>query len=147
MPSSLSTRKIAHNYFYWDVDWKDPEFRKIALEMLSPKHPLNLTAPPTGQIGIAMHVREGGGADSDDLMYIHPLKRPPFRYYADIPRAVLKMFKHPPIYCYIFTDAPDPQKVAEEIQSMLPADLPIFFTYRHENNHHSKMVGSLRNRF
>ena len=123
-----------------DVDWKDPKFRQIALELLAPKQPLNLTRPPPGSISIAVHVREGGGFDTDHTRFHDPIKLPPLPFYKEALLKVLALFPDRPIYCHLFTDAIDVQAVAEKVFSDLPQNGLLQFEYRREGNHHTKHV-------
>ena len=71
-------------YHLFDVDWKDPEFRRQALEMISPRYPLSLVLPPKDKISIAVHVRRGGAyEDRETAQFQNPMKFPPLTYYAE----------------------------------------------------------------
>lgn len=125
-------------WYHFDVDWKDPEFRKIAREMVAPAHPLILPSLPANAITIALHVREGGGYDSTDSFLYWPLKIPPLTYYVESLKRVLAYL--PPgktLYCHLFTDAANPREMAERIEREVPS---IKLVFRKTNNHHNRNV-------
>ena len=66
--------------FTFDVDWENQEFRKIAREMIAPKIALNLIYPREDIVSIAMHLREGGGFDIEELKLLIPLNFLPFHF-------------------------------------------------------------------
>ncbi len=122
------------------VDWKDEEFRKAALEMISLKHPLELIHPPKDSVSIAIHVREGGGFDTDHTRLFDPLKLPPIHFYIDALKIAFMQLPGKKIYCRIFTDAIDTKKIAQTIEGALPRSENIVIEYREEGNHHTKNV-------
>jgi len=117
------------------VDWKDPLFRKTALQMISPIVPLKLTLPPKNFVSVALHVRQGGNHDLNYVQFIFPLKLPPLHFYVDALKETALLLNNCPIYCQLFTDSVDPEKIIEVIKSQLPTNLKIVFNYRKEENH------------
>lgn len=128
-----------HSFPSFKADWKDPAFRKIAQEMLSARAELRLTRPPKDKLSIAMHVREGGGYDINGFAHF-PVKFPPLSFYVEGLKAVLERFPKEPIYCYLFTDALDPEGLVLNILKELPDAKNIEFAYRKENNIHDANV-------
>lgn len=123
---------------HFSVDWKDPVFRALCLSLIAPKRPLALTLPPKDTLSIAMHVREGGGFDTDHTRLYDPLKLPPLTYYIEALAKVAALFPDRPLYCHIFTDAIDVQAIAKTIAQNAPSNVTIH--YRTEENHHTKNV-------
>lgn len=122
------------------LDWQDERFRKAALEMIAPKNPLNLIYPPKDAISIAIHVREGGGFDTDHTRLYDPLKLPPIQFYLDALKKALDQLPEKKIYCRIFTDAIDTKTIAEIIEGVVPREANVVIEYRTEGNHHTKNV-------
>lgn len=120
------------------VDWKNLEFRKASLEMIAPKKKMQLSLPPPGMIGVAVHVREGGGYDTDHTRLYDPLKLPPLHFYIEAIRKIAEIFPQREIYCRIFTDAINPSLIAETIKKAAPPQVHVDF--RAEGNHHTKNV-------
>ncbi len=127
------------HYFTFPIDWKNPEFRKLANEMVSLKNERPLTYPPGDTLSIAIHMREGGGFDDEEHKIKHPLKTPPVTFYIDSLKSVLDLFPGQPLYCYIFTDALHPDVWIDKIQQALP-EAPITFAYRSQGNRHDSNV-------
>lgn len=123
---------------HFAVDWKDPAFRALCLSMIAPNYPLSLTLPPKDTLSIAMHIREGGGYDTDHTRLYDPLKLPPLSYYIEALLKVTALFPNQPIHCQIFTDALDPQALAEQIAQFAPFNVSLHC--RTEENHHTKNV-------
>lgn len=122
------------------VDWKDKEFKKIARKMISPIREFNCLIPPDDRVNIAIHVREGGGFDANDVNLSYPLKVPPFLFYIEGLLQILPYFQGCPIYCHLFTDALEPEKLAEMIQEKIPSDVDIWFDFRFKENKASANV-------
>lgn len=128
------------NFYNFPVDWSDKAFKKIAREMIAPTKSLNILIPKPDRINVALHVREGGGFDSSEVYFQYPLKLPPLSFYIEGLLKVIEEFKELPIYCYLFTDALEPEKLVCAIQKFIPSDVSIVFDYRRENNHHTANV-------
>jgi hypothetical protein len=121
-------------WFYFAVNWKDPQFRYFVLPLIQPKKELSLVVPPLDRITIALHYREGGGYDDQSAHEGWPLKFPPLHFYVDALLSAIELCHSKPIYCHIFTDALHPELIAEAIQSAIPKETPILFGYRKEKN-------------
>lgn len=125
---------------FFQVDWKDENFRKIVKELIAPKEELVLTKPPANSISLAIHVREGGGFDTDHTRLNAPFKLPPLDFYTQGLGYILSLFPNKTLYCHLFTDACDPQKIIEELKKVIPSNVIVHFTYRDKNNHHELNV-------
>ena len=110
----------AGGWYAFVVDWKDPEFRKEALAMIAPKRMLDLVWPKKGAISVAIHVREGGGFDTDHTRLFDPLKLPPLPFYVEALSKVIEMFPEREFYCYVFTDAMDTKSIATRSWRQFP---------------------------
>ncbi len=125
---------------FYEVDWKDPVFRKQALEMIAPKNKLQLARPPKGGVSIAIHARDGGNFEYKSPQYDAPLKRPPMSYYRDALQKVVKLFPGKPLYCFIFTDAVEPESIVDMITEGLAPDTPIIIDWRRDATDDPKNV-------
>jgi hypothetical protein len=127
-----------HPQFHFDADWKNPEFRKLLLALIAPKKELDLFKPPPGTIGIAIHVREGGGYDDDNTRIGDGLRLPPLEFYVRALPEVLELFPGRRVYCRIFTDAHHPETIAEALAQVVSPSVQI--DYRKETNHENANV-------
>lgn len=128
------------NHFpYFKVDWKDPGFRKIALEMLTPKIPVQVCDCPKDKTTIAVHVRTGGGFDDSSFAFKQPLKCPPMSFYLEQLQSICQIFPTEELYFHIFTDDAHPEKIAQCFDEFIGEDR-ISFSYRKEDNWHDQNV-------
>lgn len=125
---------------YFPVNWKDKGYRTLARQMIAPKNPLPLIQPPEDAINIAIHVREGGGFDDKEHFFKHPLKTPPFTYYAECLNRVIALFPQRQLHCHLFTDAVDPQELVNFMKSKIPPSTSIEFECRDSGNRHNANV-------
>ncbi len=123
----------------FQVDWKNPVFRKLALEMISSKKPLTLTLPPKNAISIAIHVREGGNYDVNKPL-CWGAKFPPSSYYADSLKDVAALFPNKMLHVQVFTDAVSPAQMVKGIKNLLPSDLKLTWHYRKSENNETLNV-------
>lgn len=132
------------HWINYKVDWKDPEFRMIIKEMITPKISLDLIEPLPYAINIALHVREGGGYDSFlDLNKGTPffsLKFPPLDFYVHGLKKIFRLFPDKVYRCHLFTDASSPKAIVEKIKERLPTDIPITFSCREQQNYPNQNV-------
>jgi len=138
-PESLWERQHL-NYFSFPVNWKDETFRKEIKQLIQPKHPVSLTIPPPHSVNIAIHVREGGGFDTQAARMIMPLKLPPLDFYIEGLKYVVSLFPGKNFYCYVFTDALEPEQIVKKIKEDISSDIHIEYGYRKENNFHEANV-------
>lgn len=124
-----------------DVDWSDPNFKRMMQRLIAPKKSLNLDVPPNDVISVALHYRNGGGFvwDTDKMKHGLPLRFPENVYYFKQLKKLHSLVGHQPIYVHIFTDHPAP----EEIKLMFEAkflNTNIEFGCRTEGNRHDANV-------
>ncbi len=124
--------------YRFSIDWNNEEFKNIAREMIAPLRPLQLTLPPKNTINIALHIREGGGFEKG--LFHFPLKMPPLSFYLEAFSKILAEFEGFSIYCYLFTDALEPARLAKKLQKAVPQGAPVFIDYRKKGNHHAANV-------
>jgi hypothetical protein len=129
-------------YSYFDVDWKDPYFRELVKEMITPIHDIITVPTDLNSVNVAIHVREGGGFDNDHTRYYAPTKLPPIDFYIEQLQKVIEMFPQKSLYCHIFTDSLNPEMVARIIESgveVSPSN-SISFKFRSDGNRHDANV-------
>lgn len=129
-----------HDYF-WDLDWNDPEFKKVIKEFVKPKKDFIFDLPKD-RVTVALHVRTGGGCswDTEELKKQMPAKFPPQSYYLECINKVIELYKGAPLYIHLFTDHPNPESIVAEYMKHLPADLDVQFNYRKTGNQHDAHV-------
>ncbi len=128
------------SYYSFSVDWKDEGFRKAVYETVAPKYSISLTIPPKEVVSLAIHVREGGGYDTENIRWEAPLKLPPMHFYTDALRKVVELLGNRKIYCHVFTDAVNPQEIVEKIRASVPFGVDISFRYREKNNRFDRNI-------
>jgi hypothetical protein len=120
-----------YGYKSFEVDWKDPKFRKMVKRLIAPKKKLKLEVPPGETINVAVHIREGGTVDDDETKARLPLKLPPMHFYLDGLEFVLSKYPDNPVTCHVFTDAVDPSLLIQKLKAAFPQK--VHFTYRAVN--------------
>ncbi|MBM3207809.1 MAG: hypothetical protein FJZ57_04305 [Chlamydiae bacterium] len=125
---------------YFNVDWKNPEFRSQIQYLISPKDIQIHHELPTNKLCLALHYRDGGGFDKDIPSLNLPLKFPPVDFYVDGIKNISSAFLNCPIYCFLFTDAADPAKTVEYLKGRLPEGIDIDIEWRKQNNFHNLNV-------
>lgn len=119
------------DWYVFPVDWEDKGFVE---ELRSAFRPLKEHSPiifpkDKGYLTVALHVRQGGDYDIDDAYLLWPLRFPPESYYIESLRKLCSLYPHRPVYAFVFTDDPDPERLITSFKSKLP-DLPITFDCR-----------------
>ncbi len=71
------------------------------------------TEKKIGAVSIAIHIREGGGFDTDHTRLDDPLKLPPLPYYIEALSRAIALFPEQKIYCHLFTDAGDAEAMTQ----------------------------------
>lgn len=135
-----STRGGYGEWKYFFVDWKDPGFQKITRQMVLPKKNYRWITPPKESVNIAIHLRNGGTFDTGNFAEHFLTKFPPLDFYLDALLQTIDFFKGKQIYCYLFTDAAEPEKLIELFQEKIPSETMITFDWRKENNVHNRNV-------
>lgn len=130
--------------FHWKIpnppNYSDPEFISILRRMIAPIKPVNTLFPPENCTSIALHVREGGGYDPIGVSLSNPSKIPPWNFYETCLKSVLGFVKSENIYCFIFTDAKNPEKIIEILQENPEIRKRVQFDYRTENRHNVNVL-------
>lgn len=135
---AFKEEQIDGKWWAFDVDWQNPDFRSKALAMIAPKKNLSIAKPPEGAVSIAIHIREGGGFDTDHTRLYDPLKLPPLPYYIEALSRAIALFPEQKIYCHLFTDAVDAEAMARKLRETIPPT--VILAVREEKNHHTLNV-------
>jgi hypothetical protein len=122
-----------YGYQSFDVDWKDPAFRKSVLRLLAPRTSLPLIRPPADTVNIALHIREGGSVDDAATRARLPLKFPPLEFYQEALSYIVAKYPGRQILCHLFTDAADPSRFIAPLEKALASSGDrVRFAYRQE---------------
>jgi len=108
------------NYINYNIQWEKfrPTVKKL-LEVVKPHDKLDI---PKDAYTIALHIRDGGDFDDGNTKTLHPLKLPCIDFYTGELNQVLNSKEIPenqPVYIHIFTDACEPKKVYEQIETSI----------------------------
>jgi hypothetical protein len=115
------------------------DFIRALKDSIKPKKPLNLPSLPTDRLTIGVHVRTGGGYDTQANIDHFSLKIPRLEYYEEQLKAVCEKFKNYPIYIHIATDDSNPKALAERLKKFV--DHPDFVIgFRESGNRHNSNV-------
>ncbi|PIS03336.1 MAG: hypothetical protein COT85_00630 [Chlamydiae bacterium CG10_big_fil_rev_8_21_14_0_10_42_34] len=128
------------NWSYFQVEWKDPNFRNLAQKLIAPQSKIETIHPLENTINIAIHIREGGGFDSAGTRLTFPLKLPPFSFYTESLKEILSQFPNQRVYCHLFTDAKDPSQLADQLKAEIPSQYFVKFGYRKSNSHKKNVL-------
>lgn len=120
--------------------------------LLTPINPPPSIEKNNNEITIALHVRKGGGFDAPlaseqttkkAIQYADqqwPTKFPPDQFYIEQLRLIKKLIaSEKNMIVYLFTDDPDPNRLAQKYQEQLK-DLNLEFRYRTTGNSHNANV-------
>lgn len=121
-------RELYHGPSF-EIDWDNKEFIKELKETIKPVRELELVAPPKGSVNVAVHVRKGGGPDSEHMTKIYFLKFPPEEYYISQIKRICRLYPHKKVYAHIFTNDSDPSAIVLRFQTQLKR-FPVKFGYR-----------------
>lgn len=121
-----------------EVDWNDPCFKEELRRLFSPLHPTEKHEFPEGRTTVALHIRSGAGFDQFNVQKVLPLKSPPLSYYVDALN-ILREISSQPLYVFIFTDDPFPERFKSFFSSNF-SDTDISFACRMKNNRHDRNV-------
>lgn len=144
------------------VNWDDYGFISLLRNEIRPKKSLSVIQTPEGYLGVALHIRRGGGYDrplwqNSALSYAEfppdaynipemlyqdkrfPTRTPPDQWFIQMLRYLRELYPSESMYVYIFTDDPRPDLFAEMYKKELN-DPRMVFDYRSEGNSHNKNV-------
>lgn len=102
-----------------DVNWADPDFKKILKKMCTPEEALEEINIPKGRISVAVHVRRRQGEETVEQVRNMPLKYLSDNYYIAQIQRLYKHFHGMPLYVYIFTNDPQPALVVKKFKEAL----------------------------
>ena len=124
-------------------DWEDEDFRKKLGELVKPLIPIKPFHFPKGHVSVAMHVRKGGGFDSQTVIESMRTKFPPNSFYLNGLKQLADHFNNLPLYLHIFTDDPHPVNIREKFEQEIKKwgiKNPIQFGCRVSDNRHDANV-------
>jgi len=123
------------------VDWYDQSFLEEMKKNIAPRYELEKIAIPDNCISIAAHVRNGGTFAADTLQEKErcPLRFLPEEFFIDQIQRLSEMFPEENLYVHIFTDHPQPAKLAKKFNKALN-NPRITFGCRIEGNDHKSNV-------
>jgi hypothetical protein len=105
------------SFFTPDIDsdkWDNDDFRSLLQSLIKPINPVPSMEIPKDCCSVALHVRKGGGYDSDESIKSMPTKFPPDKYYTNAIKFLAEQNKGKKIYAFIFTDDPNPQAIVDK---------------------------------
>lgn len=154
-----SLPQMRQEWLYFAVDWNNKDFLKEIRKTIRPINKLSLIKPPQDIISVAVHVRKNGGGYDLPLLHginekdynpkqiyvdvVFPCKHPPDEYYIEQIKTIYKLFNNQSLYVFIFTDDPNPKKIAEKYRTAIDVH-NIIFDYRQEpNNHYTNVLEDL----
>jgi hypothetical protein len=124
-----------------DIDWSDNTFLAEIKKTIAPRYEIEKIAIPQDVISIAAHVRNGGtfAADTPEEKDRCPLRFVPEEFFIEQIHRIAYMFPDDNIYVHIFTDHPEPRKLAKKFRIRLN-NPRITFGYREVGNSHKANV-------
>ncbi len=137
--SRNGTKNGTEHWHYLPTNWEDPGFRKILKKVIYPVNTREKYTLPADCITVALHIRRGGGMDTEHTFRHAPLKFPQDNFYIAQLRWLAKFFAPQKLYVHIFTDDDNPGKMQEVYEKALKG-LPIEFNSRKEGNKHNVNV-------
>lgn len=114
----LDNRK--YNYLYYAIR-EDIVFLNKLKKLITPRVPLNLVALPKGKITIAIHIREGGKYEKDNLRFPNEisLRVPSHMYYIEQLIRISAILSDQPLFVYIFTNHENPRILIEKFKKYI----------------------------
>lgn len=125
---------------FFQPNWDDPNFRSEVVECLKPIDSINTLELPQDCMTVALHIRRGGGVDSQDERNRVPLKFPPDSYYIKQLKLIAHIFKNIPLYVHIFTDDPNPQKLIDKYKKFFDSSRISFACRTGDNGPHINIL-------
>lgn len=123
----------------YEFGLQNPAFSEHIKTMLTPLCPPTLSKE-TNTITVALHVRKGGGFDSQSAYQTWPTKFPANSYYIEQLKLIRNLIdKSFLLVIHLFTDDPNPEALVQKYRNALN-DSSITFSYRTENNSHKANV-------
>lgn len=138
-PESPSERGPNYTGAYIEVNWNDPEFKKIIADSIKPIGSLHLITPPKDRVSIAIHWSRGSGEDTAETQNYYPCKVPPEEFYVSQLLKVCRHYANKPLYIYLFTDDKNPLALQEKLLTKIKSEgitQDILFGKREEKSIH-----------
>jgi len=150
-PDSVIERTNPRFFYYFPIGWQDKKFKKIIKQMVCPIKRLERPTIPNGMLRVALHIRIGTGFDIPSLADYQrlvaadfdQLKCPPFSYYTDQLKLLLKKFPNRPMYIYMFTDHTNPQELANYFEDQLNNKIVIHVREKGPSGHNCSVLEDL----
>lgn len=130
---------------YFTVLWEDKKFTKKIRELCEPTSGYKEISLTKGRISVAVHVRRGLTGEGKDEIAKNPAKFPPVSYYVAQLHKLNEIFKHAPLYVYVFTDHKYPEKVMKELEQKLDLTNVLFDCRKGLNNTRAHVVSDFYN--
>jgi hypothetical protein len=122
-PDSQIERKMV-KILGFDVDWEDQTFLARIRGLLQPLQATRPLLLPKDRIGVALHVRVGGGFDDSRTARSLPAKFPPTSFYIEQIRKIYGLCGNRPLYVHLFTDDKVPGHLIDTFKKYLkPCDI------------------------
>jgi hypothetical protein len=126
-PDSVIERANPRFFYFFPIGWQDKKFKIELKKMICPIKPLVRPDVPDNVFAVALHVRIGTGFDIPSLADYpkliaadyDQLKCPPFSYYIQQLKLVLRWFANKNLYIYMFTDHTNPQDLVDYFEVAL----------------------------
>lgn len=117
-PESSYERKhgldyTGHPWRYIDIGWSDPGFRKEVFKDIKPIKNIPKMNLPKDRICVALHLRKGGGFDTEKDKRHFAMKFLSDKYYIDQLAYIYTLLHERPLYVYLFTDDANPIALAK----------------------------------
>ena len=112
-------RQYNISYYSYMADDDDEEFRSALQKLVKPIGPVNYPEIPEDRLSVALHIRRGGGFDSESVQKRFPTKFPPDSFYLNSLRHIANKDPDQKLFVYIFTDHKSPGEIATKYQSEL----------------------------
>lgn len=124
-----------------NVDWSDQGFRAALRDSFWPRKGSVIRKIVRDEITVALHTRRGAPDDlsSIECLLKWPLRFAPDNYYIKCLKELISMFPGKALYVHVFTDASNPKTIIERWKGELEG-LPIYFSYREENDRSDEHV-------
>lgn len=116
----------------FETDWNDPVFHNLIRKLLSPRVPIKTLKLPRNKFKLLVHIRKGGGYDSDAIKLRFPYKFLPDSFFIEGIKKASELLNHKPIYAFIMSDDQNPKDIVEQYKIALKDYTNVEFDYRHQ---------------
>lgn len=125
---------------YYEADWDNVDF----LTKVQPFVRLQKEFPqwnlPKDRISVALHVRTGEGFDCKWDVTGNPTKFLEESFYIEALKKVQEYYKNGPLYVYLFTDDPNPNRILETYKTHFSQSNLVFDCRKEENAHNLNIL-------